>query len=214
MASFQVEIDGLSPLLMHYDNIEYQDAYQAAGQKGGKAGDDRHPVDRWKSYLYTDAARERVVVPAENLMAALGKVGGSIAIGGKKTLKTASQGVVFDDLDLPLLSGPKLKPVDFSAVADIDGTFAEQAQAANKLGFSLFVKRCTVGTSRHIRVRPRFEKWSLRGTFQVWDDVLTLERLRMLFEVAGKAAGLCDWRPGSPRKPGSFGRFEAKVSKA
>lgn len=212
LSRFEVEIRGLSPLLMHQDNLEYQDETQAKGAKDGKPGDDRHPADRWKSYLYTDIGRKHVVVPAENIVAALGKVGGSINIGSKKSLKQASQSIMFDDIDLPMLVGPKAVPVDFDAVLKIGGTFAEQAKQVSKLGFMIFVKRCVINNkARHIRTRPRFDHWALRGTFASNSPLLTRDRVQTLFDTAGQVAGLCDWRPGNS-KPGPFGRFEATVT--
>lgn len=213
MDKFKVKMTGLTPLLMHFDNIEAQDAEHAQGKSGGRAGDDRTPPDRWKSYLYLD--ENEVVMPSQNVLAALLKVGGGISIGGKKTLKAASQGVLFDTVYLPFRTGASLKPVKRADVEDIDGTFDEQRAAVQPLGFGIQVApvRMPTGT-RHIRTRPMFSIWTVEGTFTIGDADLTLPRLKELFTVAGIKAGLGDWRPGSPKKPGPYGRFEATVKAA
>lgn len=212
MDRFKVSIKGLSPLLMHFDNIEAQDAENAKGKSGGKAGDDRHPADRWKTYLYLDG--KQVVMPQQNILAALLKVGSSISIGGKKTLKAASQGVLIDEIHVPFLVGGK--PLKRDAIEEIDGTFNEQRAQFEKLapGLGIQVAPCRVNGKRHIRTRPMFGQWSIVADFTVGDVDLTLPRLRELFALAGVKAGLGDWRPGSPSKPGPYGRFEAEVSKA
>lgn len=207
MDRFNVSITGRTPILMHFDNIEAQDAANARGKSGGKAGDDRHPADTWKSYLYVD--QERVVVPSQNMLSALLKVGSAISIGGKKTLKAASQGVSFDDIYLPFLN--RGKPVLRKDIEAIEGDFVSQRKAANALGFDIQVCPVRVNGKRHIRTRPMFSDWTIAATFAATDPDLTLPRLRELFGLAGMKAGLGDWRPGAPSKPGPYGKFDAEV---
>uniref|UniRef100_UPI003B987325 hypothetical protein n=1 Tax=Klebsiella pneumoniae TaxID=573 RepID=UPI003B987325 len=75
------------------------------------------------------------------------------------------------------------------------------------------VKRAKVGTSKHIRVRPMFEKWAVITTLMVVDPKeygITQEVLQKILNKAGSLCGLGDWRPSS-RTPGQFGRFKATV---
>ena len=88
-------------------------------------------------------------------------------------------------------------------------TFTQQADAVRKLGFRLFAKRAKIGTSKHIRVRPRFDQWAVSGDIETIAPELTLEVVRQLFNLAGRV-GLCDWRPGC-KTPGPFGMFSATV---
>jgi hypothetical protein len=210
MDKFTMKLKGLSPLLMHFDNIEAQDAENARGKSGGKAGDDRHPADRWKSYLYLNG--EQVVMPQQNILASLLKVGSAISIGGKKTLKAASQGVLIDEIQIPFLAGGK--KIARKDVEEIEGTFNDQRALFEKLapGLGIQVAPCRVNGKRHIRTRPMFAEWSLVADFTIADSDLTLPRLKELFSLAGIKAGLGDWRPGSPSKPGPYGRFEAQIS--
>jgi hypothetical protein len=100
------------------------------------------------------------------------------------------------------------------SVADVaslrDESFADQAETVKGLGFRLFVKRARVGTSKHIRVRPRFDNWCVSGRMLVIaPELQKVEILRQMFNIAGRV-GLCDWRPGC-KTPGPFGMFESSV---
>jgi hypothetical protein len=211
MERFKVEIEGLTPLLMHYNNLDYRDEVAARGRsKDSKAGDDRYPADTWKSYLYVDESV--VCIPAENLLAALLKAGSGVNIGKMKTLKSASQSIFFSDFYIPLLVDGR--PVPRDDVSAIDGKFIDHREAVKKLGFSLFVKPCSVNGKSHVRVRPRFDRWSAVTTFETdSDELLSGEgRIDSLWYGAGKA-GIGDWRPSSPKKPGMYGMFKATVKK-
>jgi hypothetical protein len=74
------------------------------------------------------------------------------------------------------------------------------------------VKRARVGTSKHVRVRPRFSNWSASGTLTVVDPSITQEMLQHILTFAGCFCGVGDWRPSSPT-PGQFGRFTATITK-
>lgn len=203
-----VNLTSRTALLLHHNNIAARDEDGAAGKSGGKAGDDRYPADRWKRCLYLFGGQ--LVMPTENVLASLLKVGGSIAIGGKKTLKAASQAIYFDDAYLPL----RLKDgrtLNADGLLGIKGDFGTQCDKATEMGFELFIKPCRVNNKGHIRVRPRFEQWSVEGSFETDEDDLTTPRIKTLFETAGRRSGLGDWRPGSPSKPGPFGTFRAEI---
>ena len=79
------------------------------------------------------------------------------------------------------------------------------------MGFRLFVKRAKIGTSKHVRVRPRFDSWQIQGTINVLSPDISWEVLNTLFELAGRV-GICDWRPGC-KTPGPYGMFAAKLKK-
>lgn len=231
---FSFRLIGTTPLLMHADDVEQADGLDAwrkdPAHKGvSKAGDDRSPPWTWKTYCYSDG--KYISVPADNLMAALRYAGSQLTLKKQKTFKAATQcGLVIRELHCPvqvpifnvpespdnpesgIASGIKgWRKVDADAVNGLDGTFAEQAQAVKELGFKLFVKRAPVGTSKHVRVRPRFEHWMLEGTIEVAMPEFTTEVLTKLWTIAGNYAGLCDWRPASPKSPGPFGRFQAEL---
>jgi hypothetical protein len=93
--------------------------------------------------------------------------------------------------------------------------FRDHVMHCRKLGFQLYAKRAPVGASKHVRVRPRFEKWEVTGRFKVSaaaQDSLDETMLSKLFVLAGEQSGLGDWRPSSPKSPGPFGQFKAALS--
>lgn len=207
MHRYSVKITGRTPLLLHHNNLAARDADSAGGVSGGRAGDDRFPPGRWKRCLYIFDGR--LVMPVENIMASVLKVGSAIKVGGNKTLKEASQRLYFDSPFLAFrFSGRDLTEKQVDA---IDGKFDEQMTAASKLGFELYVKPCRVNGKGHIRVRPRFNEWETGGEFEVEDEELTAERLAKLFDLAGTRSGLGDWRPGSPKRPGTWGMFRSEL---
>jgi hypothetical protein len=88
--------------------------------------------------------------------------------------------------------------------------FAEHEAKARELGFELFVKRAGVNGKKHVRVRPRFDRWSAAGSVTVLDERIDKATLQTILTQGGAYVGLGDWRPGSPT-PGSWGRFTAQV---
>ena len=94
-----------------------------------------------------------------------------------------------------------------------DLPFKEQFDAVEKMGFALKVKRATVGTSKHVRVRAMFKTWTVSGIIQVSEPAITKEILQNMFRIAGRYVGLMDWRPGS-KTPGPYGTFEAALKAA
>lgn len=219
MRKYEVTITGKTPLLMHWDNIEWADKLDAwkndpANKKNSKAGDDRTPAWRWVGYAYHDGAR--ITIPSENIMRSIMEGGAMVLVpGGRsgKTFKSQSQsGMMCLDHDWPLfVGGREIAVDDVHSLMSVD-SFDEHKEAVSALGFDLHVKRAKIGTSKHIRVRPMFREWECRGTLIVTDDQITEQVLRDILTYAGNYKGLCDWRPGS-KTPGPFGMFSAEVKK-
>lgn len=214
---FNFKITGVSPLLVHADDVEKSDMLQS-WRKDGKnkaqstRGDDRSPAWTWQTYLYTNGLH--LIIPVDNLMACLRDAAKMMTLSGMKSFKEASQcGIVFHDdfLDLIPGSGRPIKAEDIEAMKDLP--FADQCEAAHALGFSLYVKRAKVGSAKHVRVRPKFDEWSLSGVVEVTAKEIQESHLREMFELAGFYKGLCDWRPGSPKCPGRFGRFTTEIKR-
>lgn len=213
---YAVTLKGETPILMHADNVEWTD-YLGVWKKDpankGKSvpGDDRTPPFTWIGYLYHENGK--VVIPSDNLMTVLREGGAKVLTGkGQKTFKAQSQsGIVVDQsgwgliVDGNEISYRKLKGL----IGEPD--FNAHKQVAVDMGFELFVKRASVGTSKHVRVRPRFDKWECSGTITVLDDAITTSVLRDILTFAGVYCGMCDWRPSS-KTPGSFGKFTAEIA--
>jgi hypothetical protein len=202
---------------MHHNNIEQRDRLEETRKRmrGGKPGDDRSPPDTWKSYLYVSDETNKICIPTENLLAALLLGGMKVKMSGKETYKTHSQRIAFDRLDYDLVIGSGT--IDKSSIESIQGEYLEHADAVRALGFRLQVKPASVGTTKHIRVRPLFAQWSVTGTFEIEADdasILGLSALRDIFTATGRLVGLGDWRPSSPKRPGQYGRFVAEIDRA
>jgi hypothetical protein len=119
-------------------------------------------------------------------------------------------GIICDKIGWPLLvDGSEIKTAAIMALKN-DNDFEKHIELSKLLGFELFVKRARIGTSKHIRVRPRFKNWSASGTLTVVDQQITKEMLQTILTFAGSYCGIGDWRPSSPT-PGQFGRFIAEV---
>ena len=218
MDTAKVTITGTMPLLMHADSIEWADQMEEwkndPDNKGkSKAGDDRTPAYRWIGYLNFDDPQTGVVtIPSEYIMRSI--MGGAALVPtgkGKGTYKALSQsGLLCSDFHWPLLV--KGKPIGMARIQEIGKlpTYKAQAEAVRDLGFSLFAKRARVGTSKHIRVRPRFDNWAAQGEILITDDAIDKRTLQKILDLAGRLKGMGDWRPGSPT-PGPFGMYTASV---
>jgi len=208
-------LTGRMPILFHADDVEAADELmrwrKAAENKSvSTPGDDRSPPWTWQTYLYHDGTH--LAIPQENIMACLGKAGAMIPQPkGKSTFKAASQsGLVILSEHCEFRSGGKqVAMADIVALSGL--SFAEQAAGAKKLGFELLVKRATVGSSKHVRVRAKFKTWSVNGVIEVLDPIIDGKVLADMFDIGGKKIGLLDWRPGSPKKPGPYGTFRSEI---
>lgn len=216
---FTVTLTGLSALLMHWDNIEWSDAIGEARTRIKEndkaefaAGDDRCPPETWKGYVYNDG--EHVCIPTDNLRSCLMKAGAKVTLKNQETFKKATQsGIVFTDAYAKFaVSGKSIK---MSAIERISGKFSEHLVAAKALGFKLLAKRAKVNAAKHIRVRPMFAPgWQIIAGFVVGDDRISADILSKIWDYAGDLIGIGDWRPDSPKSPGPYGRFSAKLSAA
>lgn len=217
MKRYSVTLKGITPLLLHRDNIEFADEMAAwrndpHNKKLSKAGDDRTPAFTWLGCLYEDGGT--IAMPADNLMRCFMEGGASVPVpGGKngKTFKAQTQsGMMTAEAAWPIqVRGKEIVSDELYALRK-EMDFEKHKAAAEKCGFSLFVKRAKIGASKHIRVRPKFHEWTLRGNVDVWDEQITTDALVSIMQYAGDYKGLGDWRP-SGRTPGPHGRFRADV---
>jgi len=215
----KVQIDGETPMLMHNDNIDWADHLEAwklkhHGAKKSKAGDDRTPGFRWIGSLYHN--NEVISIPTENLMSCFMLGAQRVLVPGGKnnqTFKSMSQsGLFIRDFHWPLMI--KGKSIAWSSIESLmdEENFAEHVSAVEKLGFELHKKRAKIGMQKHIRVRPKFENWSISGEIEIRNEQITVEILKEILDKSGKYIGLGDWRP-SPKlmSPGPWGMFKAKL---
>ena len=218
MDQYQVTLKGLTPLLLHSDNLAYSEKIKVwqkdpANKELSLAGDDRAPAWIWLGYLYHD--RRHIGIPADNLMTMLREGGCKVVNRGKETYKKQTQaGIMIDQQQWPLLIGGKTVPVEGLNALIGNSDFSKHLEAAEALGFELLVKRAKIGSAKHVRVRPLFREWTVTGSLTVIDSELSgLSKpiLQRILDVAGALVGLGDWRPSSPKSSGTFGKFEAEV---
>lgn len=219
MNRYEVTLQGLTPLLMHKDNLAYAEKVHAwamapENKASSVAGDDRTPPWTWIGYLYHDG--ETVGIDADNVMTMLREGGAKVLTGkGKETFKKQTQsGIMIDNQQFAIFVadgntvGMKdIKPL----IGNMD--FKEHIDTAELLGFELLVKRAKIGRAKHIRVRPMFRNWVAVGTVTVLDEELTgitRDVLQTILNQAGALCGLCDWRPSSPSS-GALGKFSPTI---
>jgi len=214
---YRIRIKGITALLHHADNVEWADAMEAwrnnpKNKARSKAGDDRTPGFMWIGNLYHDG--KRIVIPADNIMVAYRGAGARVPVPGGRSGKTFKQqtqsGMSIKEIFVPLLINGKTIPVAKILSLAKEESFVAHAKLVKSLGFALDVRRAKIRSSKHIRVRPRFDSWEAKFTLSVWDKQITGEIISTLSTFAGSYQGLCDWRPSSA-SPGAWGRFEAKV---
>ena len=219
MKTYNIIIKGENALLMHHDNIRWESIVaewqKDPANKGMSVnGDDRTPAFKWVGYLYED--KGLVCMPSDNLMTML-REGGAKCPTGKRgaTFKRQTQsGLLINEVAWPITVPIEPGSSEWMGVAYPDvktmaqeNDFSKQEDYARGNGYSLFVKRARVGDKKHVRVRPRFDSWSISGNITVIDETITKETLTNIITFAGRFAGLGDWRPSSPKSPGPFGRF-------
>lgn len=210
-------LKGSTPLLFHADDVEAADELSewrkdTANKNFSVPGDDRSPAWTWITYLYQNG--QHLAWPSYNLMVGLRQAGAQVILKKQKTFKEITQsGIVMESEFLEFTTGGKQVPA--GPIWDLKShptNFKRHAEAAKKMGFVLFVKRATVGRAKHVRVRARFNDWTVRGSLTVMVPEITFDRLEQLFETAGRG-GQGDWRPAC-KTPGPFGMFTATLKRA
>jgi hypothetical protein len=215
---YQFEVTGLTPLILHRDDVVQADAVNAERKRiksedksKFSAGDDRCPPWTWRCYLHHDG--KQIALPNDMLRGSLRIAGSRVELKGKRSYKSATVSAIsFTNLHYPLLV--QGKPIPWASVLAVGGEFDQQAEAVKKLGFELQVLRVPVGMSKHVRVRPIFQEWSLKGTFALLDTTFPEDVLKQIWTLAGMQAGLGDQRPSAPRTPGSHGIYKVEIVRA
>lgn len=214
--NYEIILTGATDLLMHQDNLTMGEYFKSwlkepNNKKNSTPGDDRSPAFTWLGYAYSHAGV--FCIPSDNLMTMLREGGGKCPTGKRQeTFKRHTQsGLLVNEIGWPLLiNGGTVPWAPFEAMLE-NNNYAEHEALAKSYGFELFAKRAKIGAAKHVRVRPRFRDWSAVGTITVFEDLITTEALQNILTHAGTYCGLGDWRPSSPKSPGSFGRFTAQV---
>lgn len=220
MQHYGFVLEGKTALLMHRDDVMAADAVAAwrrnpTNKRASVAGDDRSPAWSWISYLYHDPESGMIALDQQNIMTAIRSAATNVSLPkGRGSFKAISQyGLMIDQEYCEfLVKGKHVAMADVVALKDLP--FADQFEAVKKLGFELSVKRARVGQAKHVRVRPMFRDWVVKGSLTVSEDALTATVIGQIFEICGRQTGLGDWRPSSKESPGQHGTFRAVVRPA
>jgi len=217
---YNVALTGTMPLLLHGDNLDWRanlSAWRAHPDNKAKSvpGDDRSPAWTWIGGVYHDGAV--LGISSDNLMTCIREGGSRVSVPGKRSLtykRQSQSGLVINELHWPIV-GP-LGTVSWPDVQDLCDVedFPTHQQFAKDHGFELFAKSARIGQSKHVRVRAKFIRWSVAGTITAFDDTITTDVLTSILTAAGRYAGLCDWRPASPKSPGPYGTFTATIQES
>lgn len=209
--TYECRFVGVTPFIMDADNFEEQEKLEEwirEHPEESKKGDDRTPPWRWKLKFHTDDVQ--VVVPCDMVIAAIAGAGNEIPKTGRgrKSYKYEALHNIcpLDDYHPILVGTKRKKPVLVADITEIEGSFVEQMAAVRDLGFRLFVKRARPrGTSRHIRVRPRFEEYEFTVRLCVTGNTISRE---LLTQIVNRMDSWGNWSRRQT-KPGPFGKTKA-----
>lgn len=185
MAGFTVQVEGISPLIMH--SARLADPMDTASRELAKVTARRTKTDD----DHTEVARLEFAgsmyhshefgpfIPGQNIEACLFRGAVQTKLGSK--LRSA------------LLVTHNVNPLIYKGPRDIDALWKDTS----------FVHRASVkvGTSRVMRTRPVFPDWQLAFEGHLDTEVVSQDAFEGIVATAGQLVGLGDWRP-------RFGRFK------
>lgn len=185
MEQLKLKITGTSPLMMHSDKLANPldpatKTHKALTSKRKKVDDDHLAIA--KSEFISGAYHDESLgfyIPGQNLDATF--------LGGAKLQKLGvrwKRGALVLEDKIKLLHDGANTPENLWE----DRTFVD-------------VRGVKVGTSKIMRYRPVFKRWSAELTVAVNVDVLDIAEAKKAISDAGALIGTCEFRP-------RFGRFE------
>lgn len=185
-----ITIEGTNSMLLH--------KYTVASVRDTKTrivstNDAKNYSDEWIAGTYWETGKGiNVVMPSENLMACF--FNGS---KGMKKGKTALTRVVYSAM-IVLPFEPYImyenKPITKERIIKNDWFHTCGAVISGR---------------RVDRIRTMIpECWKISFQIKTKDESLNFDDIKKIVDNAGTSAGLGDWRPSSPKKPGSHGTFK------
>lgn len=189
MKTIQVELKGISPLIMHstrgvnpLDKLVIE--LKKLTSKRKKTEEDLRMISdiEWELSLYWDDAIG-LYIPAENIEA-------TVREGAKNAKKGKHVERGFNVLEM-------LVPLDI-------GEKRTKEQMKNESRFR-DVRSMRVQQSRVMRTRGRFNMWRCDFTASYDESILSFSDIVDALEYAGRCVGLCDSRP-------RYGKFTSKIT--
>ncbi len=187
----EVYVEGKMPFLMNPVTDELLEELRTKVSK--PKARDRSREDEAKDKIYRQDGK--IGVPAENLFACLVEAGRQVELKPRQKISTKETTMlpsflVIEDLFLP-----------FEIQGDEEYDPEEEWKADTRRG-----RNPKDGVMVAI-VRPRFNRWGFTAHITVDTSVINLDKVKTLFEIAGRSVGLGDFRPA---RRGPFGTFLVK----
>lgn len=184
----EITLTGTAPLMCHNIQLANPDnkwskEISSITKKRNKTEEDRLEISRleWMGSLYTSG--DRIVIPTSNILKCFIETGKITREG-----KSFSRAVSFPSPDVDLIFNGPNKPSDLWK--------QEEFRDITLVG---------VQKKRVLRTRPIFRKWMLRTNAEVITDVIDIENIEKIVQLAGRVEGLGDNRING------YGRFTAEL---
>lgn len=184
MKRFEIEIKGTTPLLQH--RMTEEELFGLLGTKSTKKKDKEEQTPREIAEKYTYKDETGYCVPTSYLVGAFKNVASEYKQKNsqRKSLKSIAGGI--------------LRPeVEFSSILD-------ESDKPLK-NFEVDIRKATNHQKGAVAVcRPRFDKWKLKTTIVVDDELVSPDTVLDMLNDAGKRSGIGSFRVS---KGGYFGQF-------
>lgn len=186
-------VKGLTPLILHCGQTadplnEFSKRLKKVSSKRKKVDEDHLEMSsiEWDSSLYRHESfgGTGLYMPSENIFACLVKASKKLKMG-------------------PFISAVLMdQPIGYALK-----TKYKTIEDAKRDPATWFKKIVSVQTSKVVRTRSIFQEWSIDVSLELDHSTMDVEQLKQILTIAGKSVGMGDWRPGSPKCPGVYGRF-------
>lgn len=191
--NISIAVKGTQPLLLHKYTVASVSDPKA---RMVKTRDSNSYVDEWRKGTYTDEDG-LLVIPHLNIMACLFDGAKGMKIGKKAVTRTVYTSLVISPVK------PQIQ-------------WSEDGKKYTTIHIDEIPKRAWLHTSGAVVMGRRIDRirtmippgWVVPFNVLTKDDALGESDIRAIVVNAGKFAGMGDWRPSSPKKPGPYGVFE------
>ena len=188
-----VTIRGLQPLLLHKYTVASVSDPKA---RMVKTRDSTTFADEWRKGTYVDEGKF-LIMPSVNILACLFDGAKGMKIGKKAVTRSVYTSLVVSPIQPRILwseDGKKYEEIHIDSIPDRQWLHASGAVISGR---------------RIDRIRTQVPPgWIISFQILTKDDALSHDDIKTIVESAGKFAGLGDWRPSSPKKPGPYGVFD------
>lgn len=178
MKTVTVKIEGISPILIN--RFKEQDEIPTKMKKAGKK-DYGTPREQATATAYQDPDG-KLWIPSAWIKGAIQTIASDYKLpGSRKSVKSVSGGAII--------------PTEEKLY------FLEQYTIKN---LEVDSRPCVIQRARIMRHRARLEKWSVKITLEIDEEIIATESVHEILSASGRRSGCGDFRP---QKGGPFGRF-------